>query len=135
MVATDVVEEDQVADAVRSFVVLSLKEPVAVSCCAEPVWIVGEPGLTEIDSSDAFPPPDEPEPPHAATPANAATIRSVGHREFAIPNSTAGNSPETYSLWLTPLPKPNGLRLNSTSIDRKLEIVIWHTEHDRVRRS
>ena len=36
MVAIDVVEDDHVAEEVRSFVVLSLNEPVAVNCWLEP---------------------------------------------------------------------------------------------------
>jgi hypothetical protein len=50
MVATDSREEFQLADAVRSCVLPSLKVPVAVNGCVVPAAIVGFCGLTCMDT-------------------------------------------------------------------------------------
>ena len=50
IVATAVFEEDQVAVFVKSFVLPSLNEPVAVNCHVAPVWIDGVAGAKEIDT-------------------------------------------------------------------------------------
>ena len=52
IVATAVLEDDQVAVVVRSFVELSLKVPVAANCWVLPIWIEGLAGVTDIDTSD-----------------------------------------------------------------------------------
>ena len=49
MVALAVFDEDQVAVLVRSLVLLSLNEPVAVNCCVLPAWIEAAAGLIVID--------------------------------------------------------------------------------------
>jgi hypothetical protein len=77
MVATDVADELQVTLAVMSFVVLSLRCPVAVNCCDVPALMVGVGGPTLIDCNVAgvwFPPPPELPPPH---PTSNATQSSV----------------------------------------------------------
>ncbi len=51
--ATAVLDELQVTDAVRSFVVPSEKGPVAVSCLVVPLALVGLEGVSEIDKSVA----------------------------------------------------------------------------------
>lgn len=50
MVATAVFDEDQVAVFVRSFVLPSVNEPIAVNWRVAPVWIDGAAGVTEIDT-------------------------------------------------------------------------------------
>lgn len=52
-VATPVLDELQVTDAVRSCVVLSVNVPVAVHCCAVPLAIEGLVGVTAMDTSVA----------------------------------------------------------------------------------
>ena len=52
-VATDCVEELQVADSVRSWLVPSVKTPVAVSCSVVPLGVCGLIGVTAIASSVA----------------------------------------------------------------------------------
>ena len=49
-VATAVFEEDQLAVFVKSLVLLSLNEPVAVNCRVAPVWIDAVAGAKEIDT-------------------------------------------------------------------------------------
>src|SRR5260370_155568 len=49
MVAADVDDELQVADAVRSWVLLSLNVPVALNCCVAPFGTEGFAGVTAID--------------------------------------------------------------------------------------
>src|ERR1035441_1094319 len=51
MVATPVVADAQVTEAVRSCVLLSLKVPVAVNCRVAPLAIEGLAGVTAIDCS------------------------------------------------------------------------------------
>ena len=53
MVATVVVAEFQLTDAVMFAVLLSLYVPVAVNCCVAPLAIVGLTGVTAIDCSVA----------------------------------------------------------------------------------
>jgi hypothetical protein len=53
IVATDVADELQVTDAVRSCVLLSEKIPVAVNCSDVPMAIPGLVGVTEMDASVA----------------------------------------------------------------------------------
>ena len=56
-------EDDHMAVLVKSLVVLSLNDPVAVNCCVVPVWIEEPLGLTEIEARVAVevPPPAEEE--------------------------------------------------------------------------
>ena len=77
-VATPVFEDSQLAVAVRSFVVPSLKLPVALNCCVWPGEMDDVAGVTEIDTNDTvLPPPplppDDPLPPH---PTNRPTPTS-----------------------------------------------------------
>jgi hypothetical protein len=51
MVATDLPEEVQITDVVRSSVLLSEKVPVAVNCCVVPFRIEGLTGVTAIEIS------------------------------------------------------------------------------------
>ena len=53
MVATPVLDELQVTDAVKSCVVLSVNVPVAVNCCAVPLAMAGLVGVTSMDTSVA----------------------------------------------------------------------------------
>ena len=53
IVATVVVAEAHVTDAVRFCVLLSLNVPVAVNCCVAPLAIDGFAGVTAIDCSVA----------------------------------------------------------------------------------
>ena len=53
IVATVVVADAQVTDAVRFCVLLSLYVPVAVNCCVAPLLIDGFAGVTAIDCSVA----------------------------------------------------------------------------------
>src|SRR5438034_7694532 len=53
MVATDVLEEVQPTERVRTCVLPSLKVPVAVNCCVVPLAIDGFAGVTTIDDSTA----------------------------------------------------------------------------------
>jgi hypothetical protein len=52
-VATAVLEEDQVTWSVRSWVELSVKTPVAVNCCVNPLAMLGIAGDTSMDASVA----------------------------------------------------------------------------------
>ncbi len=53
MVATPVLEEDQVATAVNVCSVLSISVPVAVNCWVVPLAMLGVSGVTEIvDTED-----------------------------------------------------------------------------------
>src|ERR1017187_8864123 len=52
IVATPVVADAQVTDAVRSCVLLSLKVPVAVNCRVAPLVMDGFAGVTAIDCSE-----------------------------------------------------------------------------------
>ena len=53
IVATASSDEDQITDAVRSWVVASVKSPVAVNCCVVPFAMVGSAGVTSMDTSVA----------------------------------------------------------------------------------
>ena len=68
MVATEVTDEPQVADAVRSRIVLSEKVPVTPNCCVVPKAILGLAGVTARETS-VF----GVEPPHRRLAATAAT--------------------------------------------------------------
>ena len=60
IVATAGVPEVQLTLLVKSEVLVSLKVPVAANCCVRPFGMLGEAGVTVIDTStrgDAFPPP------------------------------------------------------------------------------
>lgn len=62
IVATAVLDDDQVAVLVKFFEVLSLNDPVAVNCCVVPVWIDAALGLNEIETrvgGDPAPPVEE----------------------------------------------------------------------------
>lgn len=88
IVATAVFDEDQVAVLVRSCVVLSLNEPVAVNCRAEPVWIDGAAGVTEIETrlAGAFGPPvlelEAVFPPQPTRANDRRTMNQLRHREI-----------------------------------------------------
>jgi hypothetical protein len=79
IVATEAVADNQLAAAVRSFVVPSLYVPVAVNCCVAPVAIVGADGATAMEISvaagggvgpDPEPPELPPQPTNRLTPSN-----------------------------------------------------------------
>ena len=53
IVATVVVNELQVTELVRFWVLVSLNVPVAVNCCVVPLGIEGLAGLTAMDTSVA----------------------------------------------------------------------------------
>ena len=53
MVATAVLDELQVTEAVRIFMVLSVYFPVAINCCVVPLAILGFAGVTCMDTSGA----------------------------------------------------------------------------------
>src|ERR1700746_2779687 len=53
MVATPVAEEAQVTVEVRSWIVLSVKVPVAVNCSVSPLAMLGVGGVTAMDTSVA----------------------------------------------------------------------------------
>jgi hypothetical protein len=73
MVAMDVVDELQVADVVRSWVVLSENIPVALNCWAVPMAILGFVGVIEMETKVFG---DTPLPPQPAT-ANISTRRNT----------------------------------------------------------
>ena len=54
IVATPSSEDDQVADAVRSCVVASVKSPVAANCCVVPLAMPGSGGVTSIETRPAL---------------------------------------------------------------------------------
>src|SRR4030042_818328 len=53
MVATAVLDELQVPEAVRIFMALSVYFPVAINCCVVPLAILGFVGVTSMDVSGA----------------------------------------------------------------------------------
>ena len=73
MVATAVLEDDHVAVLVKSFVVLSLNDPVAVNCCVVPVWIEEPLGLTEIEARVAVDVPPSAEEEELGPPLHAVS--------------------------------------------------------------
>src|ERR1700682_4322084 len=79
IVATDVAEELQVAIAVKSWVLLSEKVPVALNCCAVPSCIEGFVGVTAMEDNVGPGGAELPDPQPQAASAATWTQRSEAH--------------------------------------------------------